>query len=259
MTVPGPAAGGRKSFGVTYDKAYRKWLPVPYDWVSPDGSKYVYPTPTFIAVVSVSSNKVVQILNRIQWAYWWPLDVEDAGVWAYEVFDSTVDSPRSGGGLALLPFTGPGQSAAANATSSGYFYAMRGSIAYSYFAQTWVAPGDKSTGSIGRSNLSNGQGSFIFGTPYGSASPYVWAGVAMDTAFLITGAPSRLIGIVGADTAQITPDLAGDLPLVGLGQNAILGDSHGVWIAGNRGLYLLRQGSIYLASDKTGVLAGGCA
>ena len=48
VSVPGPAAGGRKSFGLTYDKAYKKWLPVPYDWVSPDGSKYVYPATSRI-------------------------------------------------------------------------------------------------------------------------------------------------------------------------------------------------------------------
>ena len=256
VSVPGPAAGGRKTFGLTYDKRYQKWLPVPYDWVSPDGSKYVYPTGTALAVVNASTGKLMTTLTKGEWAYWWPVDVESNGVWAWKVYDSTVPAPESGGpgALWLWTFSGGGSTAPLTTTYGSFQYAVRGSIGYDY--GSWVKPGDPAGSSLGRSNYSNGQGTIILRADLDHQ--YVWIGVASDTVFVeLTG--GNIVAIKGDDRTQTPVDLRGDLPLTGVGQYSVLGDSHGIWIAGKQGLYLMTPIGVFKASDHTGVLAGGCA
>src|SRR5229473_379467 len=66
VTVPSPSPGSATPtpqqygpgyagwYGTTYDAKYSKWLPVPWAWVSPDGSRYAYPLNGDIYVQSVS-------------------------------------------------------------------------------------------------------------------------------------------------------------------------------------------------------------
>jgi hypothetical protein len=257
VKVPGPAAGGRSSFGLSYDRGYHKWLPVPYDWVSPDGTRYVYPMGTTLAVVSVATGAIIQVLTKQQWAYWWPLDVENNGVWAMNVYDSTLAAPVEGPfDLFFVSFAGTISPAIQTYPSSGPFhFAVRGHIGYDAYSNP-VAPGQKASGTLVRSDFSNGQASLIFGTG-NSSDPYVWAGVASDTVFLIVN-DNQLVAIVGADPAQKPVALGGDLPKVGVGAYSVLGDAKGIWIAGERGLYLMTPSGVARASDHTGVLAGSC-
>ena len=62
VTVPGP--GARTSFGMSYDLGYHRWLPVPWDWITPDGSKYVYATPTTVVVVSVVTGAIIREFGK---------------------------------------------------------------------------------------------------------------------------------------------------------------------------------------------------
>jgi hypothetical protein len=38
-------SGGDVPLGKSYDKAVERWVPVPRDWISPDGKRYAYPEP----------------------------------------------------------------------------------------------------------------------------------------------------------------------------------------------------------------------
>ena len=58
-----PGMGYSDWFGSTYDSAYAKWLPVPYSWVVPDGTRYAYP--------GIGGIHVQNVANERMWNYHW--------------------------------------------------------------------------------------------------------------------------------------------------------------------------------------------
>lgn len=111
---PGPGYGGN-FFSLSYDRAYRKWLPVPVRWVSPDGGHYAFPWGSGdIYGVDVATGAVTELGSGHVWNL---LDVTNDG--AYLAISDV-------GGLWFLPFSGTPRQIASN----GYWQGVAAGAAY---------------------------------------------------------------------------------------------------------------------------------
>jgi hypothetical protein len=231
-------------FGLSYDKRYSKWLPVPRQNISPDETHYVYPSPDSVYVVSVADGSKVEL--GVGTHPWFVLDVEAEGVYA----NPQQTTSQAIAGLWLLPFSG----APRQITTKGYWQAVGGGAAYGFDApqvptgavqallrldlktaktSTWV------------DNLpqgSNVQGFDLTGSPI----------VSEQTA------PNQIVVLTGVNQQVTIYD--GSLPNFFL-QWGVFADSHGIWMSSGNGLYLSisARASIEPVSQISGPIAGPCA
>jgi hypothetical protein len=96
-----PGYGYGNFFGLSYDRKFRKWLPVPRTLVTPDETRYVYPTPDGIYVVNVGGGAPTEI-DSTSGHSWTVLDVETEGMYG----NPNLASPQAVAGLWLVPFSG---------------------------------------------------------------------------------------------------------------------------------------------------------
>ena len=246
VAVPSPSPGASPAppqyggyqgwWGSTYDRAYSRWLPVPYRWVSPDGARYAYPgAPDGIYVQNVSNGTQVELGEGTSW---FVLDVGASGVYA---------TKGSTGGLWLLPFTG----GITTITTSGYWQAMYGSSAYGT-ATSSVPNGAGNT--ILRLDLTNGTTSDFFSRP-AQTSSVAGFGPGGNPVIYVQGQSLEIWTGTGANITEIA-DLSGSnfYP-----NGPPIADSHGLWIAGGNGIALHVDGQgWYWMSNLGGQLAGGC-
>ena len=259
VVLPSPAPGepsplpGGPGYGIgyqgslSYDHAQSKWLPVPFQWVSPDGSRYAYPSTNSIYVQDVADSAHVQLGAGHTWNI---VAVLAEGVYA---------SDPNAAGLWLLPYSGsPHQ-----VTSNGYWRAAAAGAAYGTAtsavpqgASSAIIKLDLQTGAIsdwfGRSNSQaypvgfDARGHPVIQVNYNGDGSELWLTTAPST-----GTP---IGGAGGSYYQ-SPNLYG----------TPFGDSHGVWIPGSvpgnngSGIALFVPGSgIYWMANIGGQLAGPC-
>ena len=254
VTLPGPALGGRQAFGLSYDRASAKWLPVPPDWVSPDGTRYAYPSADAIEVISVATGTVVNELGKGH--SWQVLDLENGGVYAYIVKSGTTDWPptAASGGLWVFPYT----SSVHEIENTSVPVAVKGTIGY--FVDTYT-PAQPTTSSVSWINLGgNGRGI--------SFSPFRGFGMGSDEYTLVGVAANGLVfgwltdgelWYAKENNLEHKLDLGGDSARLGLNSYSVLSDDHGTWIAGAKHLYLLTaNGRLAGAGDHTGSIAGSC-
>jgi hypothetical protein len=228
--------GGYPGFwGLTYDRAYSRWLPVPYRWASADGKRYAYPGGAGgIVVQNVDTSTQVVLGEGTTWSI---LDVGASGIYAVK---------GSTGGLWLLPYAG----GVTTITTSGYWQAVWGNYAYGtvtsavpYGVGNTILRLDVSTGSttefFSRPSLTS---SVVAFSPNGNPVIYVQAqGLQIWTG---TGPNITLIAEFGS----------GFYP-----QGSPIVDSHGMWLAGYNGVVLWVEGQgWYPMSGLGGQLGGGC-
>jgi hypothetical protein len=248
VTVPSPAPGATPPpqggygyqgfFGLTYDRALARWVPVPRAWVAPDGKRYAYPGPTEgIYVVDVASNTQTEIGDG---SHWQVLDVEAEGVYAVQV---------NAAGLWLVPFSG----SASQVTNAGYWTAIGGGAAYG--TETSALPQGVAT-RIERFDLATHTTQHWFQVDNATSSPY---------GFDAAGHPIMLVNAI------FNPGLSQLWVVKGLGSTEVLtsnlnftgppvGDSHGIWLMSYQTTYLLVPGqALYAVAAVGGQLAGGCA
>lgn len=255
VTLPSPSPGspspappyyGQQYPGLTYDLAFKKWLPALWAAVSPDGTRYAYTSPNSIYVTNVADNSQVELGEGKAWAI---LAVQAEGVYAI--------NPNVAG-LWLLPYSGP----ARQITTTGYWQAEAAGAAYGTESSalpqgvsTTINRLDVTTGAstawFTRSGASSsvvgfdGHGNpIIFAWPFSGQGPEVWIASTASSALPIMG-PSMGISVNGTPIA----------------------DSHGVWFsAGIQGfsgnttvqvLYVAGSG-VYGMSSIGAQLAGGC-
>ena len=254
-----PAAGAAvppaamQWFGLTYDRGYSKWLPVPYAWVTPDGTQYAYPgSPDGIYIVNVRDGSQVELGAGQAWAV---VDVEAVGVYAEG--SPGAASPTTGSivGLWLLPFSG----AIKQITSTGYWQALTRGAAYGT-ATPSVPAGttntiiklDLSTGATSEWFTQPGAQSAVFGFDV-KGDPVIIATGQSWTSIWISVSPNRGFLISNAYTASsyqqgFTPN------------GPPLGDSHGVWFSSYEGIALYaNDGNWYWMNSYGGTIAGECA
>jgi hypothetical protein len=247
---PSPAPGYGQGFGgLSYDRAYSRWLPVPYGLVSPDGSHYAHVSPDSVYVENVATGATIELGQGHQWVV---IGVQNNGVYA------TITNQA---GLWLLPYAGASQ----QITTTGY-WAMAWSDA-AYGGTTSAVPQgiantisrlDLKTGAVSDWFTRGGAQSTVFGfDAHGSALIYVSYFVAGGgTEMWITTGPKDRLPLF--DSLQLRISASGPS----------IADSHGVWFPaqvgsgysyGSQGILLYAPGSgLYWMSNAGTLLAGPC-
>ncbi len=251
VSVPSPSPGSASPppqygygwqgwFGTTYDQAYSKWLPVPYRWVTPDGTRYAYPgQPDGIYVQNVATGTQIEVGEGKSWQI---LDVQSTAV--YAITGQT-------GGLWRLPFSGT----ATQITSTGYWQALSPN-GFAYGTATSSVP-QGAGNTILQLNLATGATVEFFTASFHQSSV---AGLdsAGNPIIYVQAQPAIQIWI-GLSAGRANP--IADLSYTNFYPNGTpIADRHGIWLAGGNGIVLyVPGGGWYLMSSIGGQLAGGCS
>jgi hypothetical protein len=250
VSVPSPSPAASPSpqlgygyqgwYGTTYDQAYSKWLPVPYRWVSPDGTRYAYPgQPDGIYVQNVANGTQIEVGEGKSWQV---LDVDGAAV--YAITGAT-------GGLWRLPFSGT----VTQITSSGYWQAL-GPNGFAYGTATSSVPNGVGN-TILRLNLATGATAEFFsaGARQSSVAGFDSAG----NPIIYVQAQQGILIWIGLGNNRANP--IADLSFTNFYPNGSpISDRHGIWLAGGSGIALYVQGAgWYMMTGVGGQLAGGCS
>src|ERR1700682_912446 len=213
----GPGYGyGQPYGGMSYVKAFSKWVPVQMSWVSPDGSKYAFPTANSIWVQNVADSGHVLLGEGQQW-----------NVIAFLAEGVYATSPPSSAGLWLLPLSGAPRQIA----TTGFWQKAAAGAAYgtAVSAVPQGAPNpiiklDLKTGAItdwfARGNAQmyatgfDAQGHPVLQIVYNSST-------GTSTEIWLTTAPSKGVPIGPASYSQYGPSPS----LMG----SPAADSHGIW------------------------------
>ena len=256
IVVPRDGARNRTSFGLTYDRGFAKWLPVPRDWVSTDGTRYAYPSSDSILVVSVATGQIVGEYGK--GSTWQMVDFENGGIYAYQTQDSTTDPPQpASGGLWVFPFAGAEH--IVEGTQTTFPIAVHGTIYYSIDYLSWVGSPYNGTNSgvAWRDLAGNGRGFSFSLNGHMTADRFQVVGVdEQGNAFAWLNTNQLWYAKDSASEHRVEPN---DVPRFGPDTYPVLADSHGTWVAAQHGLYLLTpNGFLPRMADKTGDLGGGC-
>jgi hypothetical protein len=231
---------------LSYDRAFSKWLPVPMNWVSPDGTRYAFATSNSVWVQNVADSAHVLLGEGQPWV-----------VVAF-LADGVYATAPNAAGLWLLSLSG----APRQITTTGYWRAAAAGAAYG--TATSAVPQGAYNGIL-RLDLKTGAISDWFTRSNSTA-----AVVGLDAQghpiiqFSYSGPPggSEIWLTTGPSTGVA---LAGGSGYPGqLGLSNPVGDSHGVWFLayalnmGGVALYVPGSG-IYWMSNISGQLAGGCS
>jgi hypothetical protein len=236
---PPPQYGGYQGWwGSTYDRVYSRWLPVPYRWVSPDGTRYAYPgRPDGIFIQNVTNGTQVEVGEGSSWQV---LDVDTAGVYAVT---------GSSGGLWRLPFSGT----ATQITSTGYWQAVGGGFAYG--TQLSSVP-QGAPNQIVRLDLKNASTSEYFVIQAGTQGSVQGFDGASNLILYIQG--QYVFDIVYV-TAPYTATRIANLWGSNFFPGPPISDRHGLWFGSGGGIALYVRGvGWYKMSGIGGQLAGGC-
>jgi hypothetical protein len=253
VTVPSPSPGGPSPaaigpggpqgfFGLSYDRAAARWVPVPRGWISPDGKRYAYPDPAQgIDVVDVATNTQLQIGRE---RHWQVLDVEAEGVYAVETISAGLVP-----GLWLVPFSAPYTET--HITLDGY----------------WSEVGYGAAYGTETSSVPNGVPNLIERLDLKTHAKVSWFQVnnAQTNPFGFDAAGHPIFNVQGVSGyAQLWL-------VTGVGQTQVLtanngfsgpavADSNGIWLMSYQATYLLVPGQgLFTAAAIGGQLAGGCA
>ena len=257
VTLPSPSPGspspapqpgyGQYYSALSYDFAYKKWLPAPSNAVAPDGSRYAYVSPNSIYVQDVADSTQVELGDG---KVWFIVGVEADGVYA--------GNPNIAG-LWFLPYSGSPR----QITTAGYWQAEAAGFAYG--TETSAVPQGVSN-TILRLNLMTGASESWF-TRTGASSQvsgFDRKGNLIVFVFPFSGRGPEVWIANSATTAL--PIMSPDMGLFANGTP--IADSHGVWFAasvqdfsngsgGGQVLYVPGSG-VYLMARIGGQLAGGC-
>jgi hypothetical protein len=249
VPTPSPTSpynyGPGNFFGLSYDRRYSKWLPVPRQLVSPDESHYVYTSSDSVYVVSVANGTKVE-LGAGMGHGWTVLGVESEGVYANP--QQTSSLPPAG--LWLLPFSG----APRQITTKGYWQSVGGGAAYGYDAPALplgaVQP-------LLRLDLKTGKTSTWVDNlpPNSSVQGFDTQGHPIVN---VQSAPMQIVVLTGVNRQVAIYD--GSLQNFYLSWG-ILADRNGIWLASGSGLYMWTGvvGQIEQVSPVSGPMAGPCA
>ena len=261
--APGSAMGGDYPgdfYGLTYNSALKRWLPVPYAWVKPDGSLYVYAVDfvqhtgtnplTEVNALSGSSG-ILQPLAPINGA-WQVIAVTTDYVYAI--------NPQHPG-LYSVPLLGPWNNE--NYVSDGFWTAASGSFAFgsatpdggaifrtNVGSQTIVASGAR--GEPQRQDWFNQSSSAVILGFDGAGSPVIWTG----TDLWIASAPNQATRI-GSHPPLDPPARPYQEPPI-YGALAPVSDAHGLWLSTKDGIYLYTGGQMTKVSNLVAEVAGPC-
>jgi len=256
--LPSPPPGGspvasptpgysQQNTGLSYDAAYKKWVPVSITQVSPDGSRYAFASSSSIYVEDVASGTLSEIGRGQAWNI---IGVQAAGVYAMQ---------QNKAGLWLVPYSGdPTQ-----ITSAGFWQAASSVAAYG--TPTSAVPSG-ATNDIIRVDLKTGALATWFSRKDTQTSVMGIGAGGAPIIFVNYQAPYYVTEV------WIVPSAGRGIPLGGgnSGYGSInlngppVTDSYGTWFLGGvpyggsgMVLYVLGKG-LYWMSNLYANLAGGC-
>jgi len=239
---PPPPGYGQPTFGMAYDRAHSRWLPVNPSFVAPDGSHYAYPSSDAIYLVTVSTNTQVELGQGHAWSVLRVLNDR--------VFAIIPNTP----GFWVVPFSGTPQQVA----TTGYWQGASAVAAYGT-ATSAVPQGttqklvklDVATGHITDWFSDGGATVTVLGFDR-AGNPVVQANYANGWAIVLATSATSAIAI--ADSTELL-----------YAQGAPVADSHGIWFAlysqsaNSAGVALFVPGSgLYWMAGIGSQLAGGC-
>src|SRR5215472_5741185 len=256
------------SYGLSFDRAASKWVPVPRSWVAPDGSRYAYWDwqTRSVESVTVATGAEAILGPRPNGAAsaarlnanngWQVIEAVDTGV--YAVPSSYPATP----GLWLFPWSGTGER---QVIGTGFWHAVGGGAAWGTVSQA-VPEGAANT--VLRLDLGGGSPADWFSRP-GLQSRVVGFDISghpvvearskdVMEAWLVTGQGNgtKLLTLMPTAAQKTQPGPYGPGgPVV---QSAV-GDDKGTWLATTDGLYLSTAARTEKVSTVTGQLGGGCA
>jgi hypothetical protein len=244
--APNQYGGGFVGFGLSYDHTHDRWFPVPWNWVSPDATRYVYPGQQGIYVVNPADNSVTELGEG---KTWFIVSVGLQGVYA--------TGAQQIAGLWFLPFTGSAQQIA----TAGYWQAVGGGAAYGTMSSAvpqgvvnpiirldlksgatvpWFTV-DQGTSQVVGFDLNGSPIIAVYTSPDNGS--YLWVVPAVGHAIEIAIMGGNFIGYQQTFLSPNWPPIA---------------DGHGIWVGG-QSTYLLTPNSVwYQASRFGGQLAGAC-
>ena len=264
---PSSAVKADNSYGLSFDRAFARWLPVPRSWVSPDGTRYAYWEwqTRSIQAVAVSTGAETTLGPKPNGAasaarfnansYWSVVEALDGGVYAVPSGGYQSNSP----GLFLFPWSGTGER---QVTGSGFWHAIGGGAAWGTVSQS----------------VPEGAANTILRLDLGGESPAEWfsrpSRQSRLVGFDVSGHPvveasskdlmeASLVTSQGNGTKlfSLTPT-PGQLNPNGPGRpvlQSVVGDDKGIWLATSDGMYFSTSGRTEKVSTVTGRLGGGCA
>ena len=245
---PGPGGPGARpaNFGLAYDRAAGRWLPVQVGWVAPDGQSYAYPDLLGggVRIVRVGDGSVTTVGAGTTWNV---VDMESEGVYATK---AALDGPPQPG-LWLLA---PGKEAA-SLIGAGFWLWVTTGYAYGFEAPS-VPQGAPHP--LLRLNLRDRTVNTWF--QHGETIQWL-AGFDRDGSPIAVLAPPSYYTGVSIQTVLISrPEQAVTLLSAAQGaQFPVLRDGHGFWMEAD-GLYLNSVGyGTEKMSEVGGQLGGTCA
>lgn len=244
------------SLGISYDHAYRRWVPTSMALIAPDGSHYADLDEQWAVHdvgIAAHSDRVVSPPGS-----WSPLAYTKAGIYAVP-FDSTNGQ---GAGLWLLQ-----ANSAKPISRSGYWSIVGGGAAYGHPTQNPTL----SPNQLVRLDLNSGTSTPWFRRPQqyvdvigfdAAGHPIVWASGGEEVGTPIPG--YREIWLVTGQNAGVKL-VSGVLSFV----PTSVSDPHGIWLTSGEGVYLLTvvtdSGGVAhpvfarVASPQWQPIAGTCA
>jgi hypothetical protein len=248
-TQPMGPGGPQNFYGLTYDHKYSRWLAVPYSWVTPDQTRYAFPTADGVYVDDIASGSLTELGQGHPWSI---VGVQSAGV--YAVLPNAA-------GLWLLPFSGM----PSELLTTGYWQAVSATAAYGT-ATSAVPQGASNT--ILRYDLKAAtvQNWFTRDGAQSSVTGFDAVGNPVITVYYYGQYQGSELWIVTA-ADQGTPILGSQAEGVSANGN-VIGDANGLWMAiyyqyayaGNQqemALYVPGKG-LFGMSNISGQLAGPC-
>ncbi|HKV75688.1 MAG TPA: hypothetical protein VJN95_14300 [Gemmatimonadales bacterium] len=237
---PAPSYGGPGQagwWGLTYDAAYSKWLPVPWTWVSPDGSRYAYPAGGDIYVQDLANGTQSELGAGHSYAV---LSVQPEGVYVI-----VPNQP----GLWLLAYGG----GTTEISAAGFWQAESNHAAYGTETSA-VPPGVANT--ITRLDVKRGVVTRQF-SELGAQSNVVGFDAAGDPVILANYNNGQVIWLAfnaGGPTALAYNGYGGPFPY-----GTPIADSHGIWYAVGQGIVIYAGGAWSWMSTVGAQLAGPCS
>ena len=228
--------GSVTSDGFAYDSVYSRWLPVMPSLVSPDGTHYVFVDSTQdLSTVDVRTGSATQLTADGTGA-WHPVGWQPEGIYAIQ---ATSVGPHAGLWLVPYPSGKPKQ-----VTDSGYWQAVGPGAAYGTVDS--IPPPDTSF-AIVRLDVASGAITKWFYLA-GQRGPWV-AGFdrigtpVIEQSVAVYLVPAALQPQVLAPSTKTT---------------TAYGDSWGIWLGSNDGLFLFARGDLKQVSTTHGLPVGGC-
>lgn len=233
---PSNQSGAPPNYGYAYDTVYSRWLPVMPSLVSPDGTHYVFmDSNANLSTVDVRTGRQSQLTADGSGA-WHPVGWQPAGIYAIQV---TSSGPHPG--LWLVPYPSGSPKLV---TDLGYWEAVGPGAAYGYMES--MPPTDASFAIVRLDLASRAITKWFYEA--GQRGPWI-AGFDRVGAPVIQQSVAVYLVPAALQPQVLTPSTK---------TTTAYGDSWGLWLGSNDGLYLFAGGELTQITSTPLLPVGGC-